>query len=465
MGPVLDPAFGLDRGFSRFRVRGTIDLQVAARELDEGVEDVLRWLREGRQRPDFVFLHTYEAHDPHAMEDSRFAAFAGGTVEPGAYVTPGVARRDGMGRIELEWMLWSPARPGGRRLDRPGDKALLGALYDSGLARLDAEISGLLTRLDEEGLADDLVVVLFSDHGESLLERGLAGHHHLYEDNLHVPLAVSAPGLSRPGRVDTPVSLVDILPTLLELAGVGPLQGIDGISLAGTLEGLSMRARPLWSYAANSNRGFAVRRNSVEKLLFPSAAWTSVRERGQLVRLDEDPLEERPIDLSPEQQTELRRAVAERIAMSPSSLRVQLDNRGLEPWVLVLRGAGTHPAGVESPGAPVGCCSFGEGWLRAKLEPGARYDLQLVDRHDSNPRVEIGTLADIPAFETDEQDEAVFVLQEGSWHSCRATRGSSRAGSPDAGRLAGSDWDRRGRGARAAQGSRLCRVAWPRRTR
>ena len=440
VGPVLAPHFGLDRGFSRFRVRGMLSLPVAASELDGGVEDVLRWLREGRHRLDFVFLHTYQAHDPHAIEDSRFAAFAGGPVEPGAYVTPGVPRRDEMGRTELEWTLISQSRPTGRLLDPDGDRALLGALYDSGLARLDAKISGLLAKLDEEGLADDLVVVLFSDHGESLLERGLAGHHHLYEENLHVPLALSAPGLSRPGRVDTPVSLVDVLPTLLELAGVGPLRGIDGISLAGTLAGRSPRGRPLWSYAASSNRGFAVRRSRAEKVLFPSSAWTSVRERGVLVRLDEDPLEERPIPLPPTQQAELQSAVAERIAMSPSTLRVQLDNRGPEPWVLVLRGEGVHPGGVESPAAPIGCCSFGGDWLRARLEPGARYDLQLADRHDSNPRVEIGTLGGIPAFEADEH-EAVFVLQAGSWRRAgqhegpalarvRFTRGGSRGADP-----------------------------------
>jgi choline-sulfatase len=77
------------------------------------------------------------------------------------------------------------------------------------------------------------VVLLTADHGEMLGERGLWYKMHFYEWALRVPLIVSAPGRFRPGRVAQPVSLVDVMPTLLELAGgsAEPALAGDGHSL------------------------------------------------------------------------------------------------------------------------------------------------------------------------------------------------------------------------------------------
>ena len=80
-------------------------------------------------------------------------------------------------------------------------------------------------------LASDTYLVITSDHGEGLGERGLYGHaRKIYDENVRIPLIVLGPGLG-PGVVADPVSTVDVLPTLLDLARVSPPRGLDGTSL------------------------------------------------------------------------------------------------------------------------------------------------------------------------------------------------------------------------------------------
>ncbi len=94
------------------------------------------------------------------------------------------------------------------------------AQYDGALAYMDACIQRLLTRLDELGIADDTVVLLTGDHGESFLEHDIFfDHHGLYEPTIHVPLIIRAPGLPAGVRVPGYVAHQDMLPTLLDLMG------------------------------------------------------------------------------------------------------------------------------------------------------------------------------------------------------------------------------------------------------
>ncbi|HEU5319146.1 MAG TPA: sulfatase [Chloroflexota bacterium] len=94
------------------------------------------------------------------------------------------------------------------------------AQYDGALAYMDACIQRLLTRLEELGIADETVVLLTGDHGESFLEHDIFfDHHGLYEPTIHVPLIVKAPGLPSGVRVPGYVTHQDMLPTLLDLMG------------------------------------------------------------------------------------------------------------------------------------------------------------------------------------------------------------------------------------------------------
>jgi choline-sulfatase len=76
-------------------------------------------------------------------------------------------------------------------------------------------------------VADDTVVVLLADHGDMLGERGLWYKMNFFENSARVPLIVHSPARFAPARVAAPVSLVDVLPTLLELVGEGAPESVD----------------------------------------------------------------------------------------------------------------------------------------------------------------------------------------------------------------------------------------------
>ncbi len=93
-------------------------------------------------------------------------------------------------------------------------------LYAEEVRHTDAQVGELLAYLAKLGLEDETVVVITSDHGEEIFERGYLGHaHSLHEELVRVPLLVRAPGAA-PRVVPEPVSLVALTPTLLDLLGV-----------------------------------------------------------------------------------------------------------------------------------------------------------------------------------------------------------------------------------------------------
>lgn len=99
------------------------------------------------------------------------------------------------------------------------------------------------------------VIILSADHGDSHGEHGRFGRHRtLYRECLRVPLIIHIPGV-KPGQVDTPASLVDLLPTLADIAGASYPQGIGGRSLIpGVLRGVFRTERPVFSEISWRNR-------------------------------------------------------------------------------------------------------------------------------------------------------------------------------------------------------------------
>jgi choline-sulfatase len=111
--------------------------------------------------------------------------------------------------------------------------------YFAAISYVDERIGELLAALHRAGLADQTVVVFTADHGEMLGERGLWYKMSFFEPSARVPLIVWAPGRVPAGRVAAPVSLLDVAPTLLELAadtGADEVE-LDGTSLAPLLDG------------------------------------------------------------------------------------------------------------------------------------------------------------------------------------------------------------------------------------
>jgi choline-sulfatase len=105
--------------------------------------------------------------------------------------------------------------------------------YYGAISLVDDHIGSILDSLSEHGMADDTVIVFSSDHGDMLGERGLWYKMAPFEPSIRVPLIVHAPQRFAPQRVTRPVSLLDLAPTFVELAGGTIEEPLDGVSLLG----------------------------------------------------------------------------------------------------------------------------------------------------------------------------------------------------------------------------------------
>ncbi|MEC8306189.1 MAG: sulfatase-like hydrolase/transferase, partial [Planctomycetota bacterium] len=119
--------------------------------------------------------------------------------------------------------------------------------YYASTSYVDAQIGRVLDGLEELGLDENTIVVLWGDHGFHLGDLGIWTKHTNYEQANRIPILIRAPGVTQPGSVtDQPAESVDIYPTLVELAGLpapeGP-QPIDGLSLVPVLKDPEVRVR------------------------------------------------------------------------------------------------------------------------------------------------------------------------------------------------------------------------------
>jgi choline-sulfatase len=118
--------------------------------------------------------------------------------------------------------------------DRPFDettrKRLLAAYYGV-VTHLDTQIGRVLQALEATGMAGRTRVVYTSDHGDSLGARGLFGKFTMYDESAAIPLLAAGPGVPEGALVRTPVSLVDLVPTVVEAVGAPAMAGLPGRSL------------------------------------------------------------------------------------------------------------------------------------------------------------------------------------------------------------------------------------------
>jgi len=101
---------------------------------------------------------------------------------------------------------------------------------------VDAQVGRIVAALDEAGLAENTIIVLWGDHGWHLGEKEITGKNTLWDRGTKVPLIFAGPGVSKGGRTTQPAELLDIYPTLIELAGLAPRTDLEGISLVSQLK-------------------------------------------------------------------------------------------------------------------------------------------------------------------------------------------------------------------------------------
>lgn len=194
------------------------------RKAAETAERALAWLAERGERPLFLFVHFQDPHGPYAAPppfDERFPELLD-EDEPALDVLPG---QKGPGGIPAYQALPGEARPSAYK-----------RRYAQEVAYFDAELGRLLAALRARGRP--LVAAVTSDHGESLGEAGYWFQHgHASTPDLgRIPLVLEAPGLA-PGRRSELVHHVDLMPTLLELAGLPLPEAARGIALGPYLRG------------------------------------------------------------------------------------------------------------------------------------------------------------------------------------------------------------------------------------
>lgn len=218
-GGFVHRSFGFDRGFDEWddKVPGIpTDLEVT---LSRGLEYLKRLRADDRF---FLFLHSYVVHDPYTTIEPYTTQFGAHPV-PGAFPPLGeYFQRFNAGDKELTIS--------------PEALAYYRAAYDASVRYMDDRLAGFFRELEELGMAEDLVVIVTSDHGEEFLEHGKMVHGQLYPENLHVPLIIHHPRV-KPRRVTDIVESIDLAPTFYELAGLDEAARFTGESLVPFLVG------------------------------------------------------------------------------------------------------------------------------------------------------------------------------------------------------------------------------------
>ncbi len=183
----------------------------------------LRMIEESRGAPLFLWLHYYDPHGPYSVH-------AGVDVDE----------------------------------DDPADR------YRGEVLFVNRHLGALVHDVEQHISRDDMILVVASDHGEEFGEHGGAAHvYALYEETLRVPLLIAAPGAA-PRRIDGPVSLADVAPTLVNLVGAAPLTDADGVSLAGALRGEPLPQRPLLAQTVRLGRSQRAIIDGTYKLIYDS---------------------------------------------------------------------------------------------------------------------------------------------------------------------------------------------------
>lgn len=279
----ISPDFGFEQGFEVLDSSSVFE-PLANREggLTRVVSLAEDWLdTHAEGDPSFLFLHAYDLHGPYLAPPAWRARFA--DDPPGDW--PESVPVDGPlpGWDVVATYIARGEQPEGPLPPRMDPRPFINA-YDAGIAEVDAKLGALFDRWRKEGRLDRSIVLLTSDHGESMTEQHrLFGHASIGSAVTRVPLMVRLPNGERGGtRVRGRHQTVDLMPTLLELCGFDLSErGLPGGSAASELRG-AVRGS---ASGAATERDLVTEHGTYDHQAFERGRWRLVR-----IRPHKDPL-------------------------------------------------------------------------------------------------------------------------------------------------------------------------------
>jgi arylsulfatase A-like enzyme len=241
------------------------------RPADEAMVDrALTWMKENRGKPFFIYLHIMSPHQPYPPK-----------VADRLFVKEGES--DALDKIRRKFR----TKPNESARDWTLEQlAYLSALYDSNLRHSDTQIGRFYSALKKNGLADDTLFIITSDHGENLGDHGALNHGGPpWDSATHIPLIMTCPGRIPAGvRVEGLTESIDIMPTIVDLCGLKLPEGkaLDGVSLKQFINnpalgkeavytGASIRT-PRYKYIIRQNALFNVLSDPGEKIDLASSS-------------------------------------------------------------------------------------------------------------------------------------------------------------------------------------------------
>lgn len=162
----------------------------------------------------------------------------------------------------FSWYLhWKLPEPRQKFLLQEGEQIKIVRAYLAGVSFVDSQVGRVLKALERNGLADDTLVVLWSDHGYHLGEKEITGKNTLWDRSTRVPLIFAGPGVARGQDCLRPAELLDIYPTLSELCGLKTSDHLQGLSLVPQLkDAKAPRTRPAITTHNHDNHGVRTER-------------------------------------------------------------------------------------------------------------------------------------------------------------------------------------------------------------
>jgi len=223
--------YGMDQGFDHYKTFWFADREAVDGQLEIFLPQMQRVQKQGK--PYFLFVHYFDPHHPYKINKGFTERMA-----------PELDLELVQKYSTTKFVDWAQD---GVFLREPDKMQMLVDLYDGEVAACDDSVAKLLQNLPGYKQA---LVVLTSDHGEAFGEHENMIHgRDLYAETVDVPLAIKLPGGKQAGlTIDTPVSLIDLYPTLATLAGAQRPKYLDGVDLAPLWSGQAPPERLLYSF-------------------------------------------------------------------------------------------------------------------------------------------------------------------------------------------------------------------------